>query len=301
MSKPRSAFGAVDQVITKAVSKNNLTPAQVGKALDDQLMSMVYNAKKKEKISKRELTRLQRCNSIKPIMSPHLEEQVLAAVAQYTNMHKWVEWGMKYFRVQGACVLLKGPPGCGKTVIARYLASLLDKGILEIDLSKFGSAMPGENERQIEQLFSDGKARQKAIFMDEADAILWDRSKAGADSMWMVSVIDKLLIEIGRYPYLCILATNREQMLDSALERRIIASVFVGKPEQPERLRLWKSKIPKQYPLKLSPIQYEALSEYQLTGAEIENTIIKETQLAILHDRLPTFESLCNVAKLQEK
>lgn len=270
--------------------------------MDDQLVSLVNKRRKEEKpLSKRERDRLQRCNSIKPIMSEDLDTQVHAAVAQYTNQHLWREWGMQYFRVQGSLILLEGPPGCGKTIIARYLASLLDKGIMEVDLSKFGSTQPGENERKIEQIFSDGKERHKTIFLDEADAILWDRSRAGADSMWMVSVIDKLLIELGRYPYLAILASNRAEMLDTALERRIIARIRVNKPEQPERLRIWKSKIPAKYPLKLSQIQLQHLSDYKLTGAEIENAIIKETQAAILEGRKPHYDSLCNVAKLQEK
>ncbi len=286
----KSAFGAVDRAATI-----------INNELDDQLVSLVNQRKKTEKISKRESDRLQRCNSIKPIMSEDLDRQVHAAVAQYTGMQTWVAWGMKYFRQQGSCILLDGPPGCGKTIIARYLASLLDKGIIEVDLSKFGSSQPGENERRIEQIFAEAKERHKTVFLDEADAILWDRSRAGSDSMWMVSVIDKLLIELAKYPYLVVLASNRADMLDTALERRIIARVHVDKPEQPERLRIWKSKIPKQYPLKLSQIQFQHLSDYKLTGAEIENAIIKETQAAILEKRLPKYDSLCNVAKAQEK
>lgn len=292
--KSKSAFGVADRIVNNAVARHT----EIANELDDQLMSMVAKGKKP---SLREEKKLQRCKSIRPILCADLEQQIHAAVVQYTNMHTWVEWGMKYFREQGACVLLKGPPGCGKTVIARYLASLVDKGIMEIDMSKFGSQMPGENERRIEQLFSEASGRQKTIFMDEVDAILWDRGRAGADSMWMIGVIDKLLIELARYRYLVILATNRDEMLDSALERRLIANILVGKPDQPERLRMWKAKIPKQYPLQLSPAQLQWMSDYRLTGAEIENCIIQETQLAILHRRKPTFDSLCNVAKIHQK
>lgn len=294
MKHPKSAFGVIDSILSKSVSSGRLSPAEVGDQLDRSLLSMVTSSRKEE-------AKLQRCKSIKPIISQDLDQQIHAAVAQYTGMNTWNDWGMKYFRQQGACVLLKGPPGCGKTVIARYLASLLDKGIVEVDMSSFGSNEPGENERKIESIFREASNKRKTVFMDEVDAVLWDRSKAGADSMWMVSVIDKLLIELGRYRYLCILATNRDEMLDTALERRLIADIYVGKPEAPERHRMWKTKIPKQYPLQFSAIQLATLSEFKLTGAEIENAIIKETQLAIIGKRKPNFDSLCNVAKNLQK
>lgn len=264
---------------------------------DDALVSLLT----KQKQTKRDSDKLQRCKSIKPILSRELDEQIHAAVAQYMNLHLWNEWGMKFFRRQGTCILLQGPPGCGKTIIAHYLSSLLNKGVKEIDLGKFGSTTPGEGERTIEKIFSDAGDRHQTVFIDEADAILWDRSKAGADSMWMVSIIDKFLIEIARYRWLTILASNRAEILDSALERRILANIVVGKPEQAERLRIWKSKVPKQFPLQLSQVQLQDISDYKLTGAEIENAIIKETQLAILHKRKPNFDSLCNVAKSLQK
>lgn len=231
-------------------------------------------------------------------MSKEVERQVLNAIVQFRERPKWKSWGLNALRKQGAAILLYGPAGTGKTVIAEYLSlELVKRGLKECTFADFGSKVPGENARQIRLLFEAAKKnKNQTIFLDECDTILIAREQLGADMQWMTEIINELLQQIGKYSGLVILATNRETILDPALERRIIAKVHVGIPASSERATLWKAKWPHLYPLPLTPQIVEELSRYQLTGAEVENCIIEVSSDAIRERRIPTLEDFCNVA-----
>lgn len=232
-------------------------------------------------------------------MSPAVEAQVMNAVAQYSKKDKWQKWGLHKMRKQGAAILLIGPPGTGKTTIAEYVAlKVRRKGIKSMSFGDFGSHVPGENARQIRKFFAEAKDNGwMTIFLDDCEAILWDRSRAGGSAMWMLEVIDELLMQIGKYQGLIFLATNKPELLDYALYRRLIATISIERPEIPERLRLWKQKIPIEFPLKLSINEFDRIATLQLTGAEIENTIIDYASDCLRLDKKPTFQGLYLTAK----
>jgi SpoVK/Ycf46/Vps4 family AAA+-type ATPase len=234
----------------------------------------------------------------KPIMSAEIERQIMNAVMMYNKRVIWKKWGLHNIRKQGVAILLVGPPGTGKTTIAEYLAlKIRRKGIKEVSFADFGSHIPGENARQIKKIFHDARENgEMTIYLDDCEAVLWDRSRAGSTAMWMLEVIDELLIQIGKYPGLTILATNMPKILDPALDRRILATIYVGIPAIPERFRLWEQKMPSDYPIKLSIAQREKLSTLVLTGAEVENVIIETSADALREDTKPTFEMLYQVA-----
>lgn len=232
----------------------------------------------------------------KPIMSPEVEREVLAALAQYKHKNLWLEWGLKYLRKQGSCILLWGPPGCGKTVIAGYMCFLLKFGMKTLDLSTFGSKIPGENERNLQIFFEECKRDGKAIFIDEGDSVLWNREKA-SDNQWMVAVINKLLTLIAEYPHPLLVATNRKKDLDPAFISRVLADVHVPRPNFDMRLQLWEQKIPKKYPWQPTQVQLQELSQWDLNGREIEHVLFVASGNCIMDKKVPNFEAVCNVAK----
>lgn len=232
-----------------------------------------------------------------PIMSPVLETQVESTIAMYKDGKKWKEWGLSGLREGGAVVLFEGPPGTGKTMIAEYLSKKVGKGLVRLNMKDIGGKAPGDTERRCAETFTTAKLKGMAtIFMDECDTLLVSRDRISSDGQYMIGVINELLTQISAYRGLICLATNRAQYLDPALQRRLLARIHVGKPEIPERLRLWLQKIPAQYPLRLTTVQYDALASLMLTGAEIETAIILESSNAIYSNRQPTFATLQNVA-----
>ena len=113
--------------------------------------------------------------------------------------------------------------------------------------------------------------------------------------MWMLGVIGQILQSIEAYPGLTIMATNKHLMLDAALERRLLAKIHVGKPAYAERVQLWKQKIPTKFPLQLTHIQLEKISNYELTGAQIITAIRREAEYAIMEKKIPCYKSLLNI------
>jgi AAA+ superfamily predicted ATPase len=237
--------------------------------------------------------------SQKPIMSASLEAEVEACIARYTNKNKWKEWGMDLIRKQGNAVFLGGAPGTGKTTIARYLAKRIGMGPMKtLSMRDVGGQAPGHTDRMIHDVFSNAKANgTQPIFIDECEAILWDRSKAGSNSMWMVTIIDELLTQIVEYPGLIMLASNHEDIVDKALKSRCFAWLQIGMPERAERVRLWKQKIPARFPLQMTWNEFEEIAEIPLTGRHIETAIVKEASIAITKGRLPDFQGLLAAAK----
>lgn len=234
----------------------------------------------------------------KPVMSHETERKVRSALAQYKNKGKWHKWGMSYLRKQGSCILLEGPPGTGKTVIATYMAMLLKYGLKILDLSTFGSRVPGENERNLQAFFQECERDKRAIFIDEGDSVLWDRAKA-TDNQWMVAVINMLLTLIANYPHPLFVATNRKQDLDPAFLSRVLADIHIPRPNYDLRLALWRQKVPKQYPWQPTEVQLQELANLDLTGREIEHVLFEASGICIEENKNPTFDLICNVAKVK--
>ena len=215
-----------------------------------------------------------------PILEQSLQEQIEDALVMFRRKGDWKKFGMNHLREQGSAMLFHGPPGTGKTLTARKISRTLHYKMQEMDFSQIGSNVPGELARNIKKLFAVAKVEDLShncslIFMDECDTMLWDRSKLGHSSMWMLEPINALLREIGTFPGLIILATNQApEFLDAALERRLIGRFEFRRPDFLTRCQLWKAKFPSKLPVQPQNGDVEELAKIELTGAEIENMLI---------------------------
>ncbi len=120
--------------------------------------------------------------------------------------------------------LLCGPPGCGKTLIAKALATEAGVNFVSVKGPELLSMYVGESERSLRDLFR--KARQAApciIFFDEIDALAAARSRGGEDSGVGARMLSQLLTELDGIEELkgvfVLAATNRPDLLDPALLR----------------------------------------------------------------------------------
>ncbi|CUS08415.1 unnamed protein product [Tuber aestivum] len=123
-------------------------------------------------------------------------------------------------------VLLHGPPGCGKTMLANAIAGEIGLPFIAVSAPSIVSGMSGESEKKLRELFEE--AREKApclIFMDELDAIAPKRESTQRDMerrivAQMLTCMDDLALEkTGGKPVMVIGATNRPDSLDPALRR----------------------------------------------------------------------------------
>ncbi|MBD0290393.1 MAG: AAA family ATPase [Thermoleophilia bacterium] len=139
-------------------------------------------------------------------------------------------------------LLLAGPPGTGKTSVAKVLAAQARASFYPISGADVISKWVGESERNIRQLFSRAREnRPSIVFVDEIDAIAGRRGESlGVHD----SHVNQLLAEIdgvaGQRGVFVIGATNRPDQLDPALLRggRLSRTIVLGLPDEGERLRI---------------------------------------------------------------
>ncbi len=139
----------------------------------------------------------------------------------------------------GGSLLMYGPPGCGKTFIARAIAGDLGASFIHVTLADLLSQWIGESEKAIQSVFRDARAAAPCvIFFDEFDALGGRRTSGGGGSHSMRMLVTQLLEELdgvdgandGVY---FLTATNRPWDIDSALRRpgRIDKTVLVLPPD----------------------------------------------------------------------
>ncbi len=139
-------------------------------------------------------------------------------------------------------VLLSGPPGCGKTLLARAVANETRVNFLSVKGPELLSRFVGESERGVREVFH--KARQAApciVFFDEIDALLPARGEAGHDERIGGRVMGQFLAEMdgveGMTGVLILGATNRPDLLDTALLRpgRFDVHLTIALPDLADR------------------------------------------------------------------
>lgn len=143
-------------------------------------------------------------------------------------------------------LLMYGPPGCGKTFIARAIAGELEANFVHATLADLVRPHFGETEQSIHSLFEAARAaRPCVVFIDEFDAIGGRRTSGGSSAQSLRMFASQLLEEFdgvdadndGVY---ILAATNRPWDVDPALRRpgRIDRTVLVLPPDEPARLAI---------------------------------------------------------------
>ncbi len=144
-------------------------------------------------------------------------------------------------------VLIFGPPGCGKTLLARAVATESEANFISVKGPELLSKWVGESEKAIREIFRKARTAAPAvIFFDELDAIAPKRGGREGDSHVTERVISQLLTEMdgleSMRDILVIAATNRPDLIDPALLRtgRFDRFVYVKAPDPEGRREIFK-------------------------------------------------------------
>ncbi len=144
-------------------------------------------------------------------------------------------------------VLLYGPPGCGKTLLARAVATESEANFISIKGPEVLSKWVGESEKAIREVFRRARhAAPAIIFFDEIDAIAPARGTGAGDSHVTERVISQFLTEIDGIQSLkdivVLAATNRPDLLDPAMLRpgRFDRHILVSAPDEKARKQIFE-------------------------------------------------------------
>jgi transitional endoplasmic reticulum ATPase len=174
-------------------------------------------------------------------------------------------------------IMLYGPPGCGKTLLARAVATESEANFITIKGPEIFSKWVGESEKAIREVFRKARMASPAvIFFDEFDSLVPGRGMGYADSGVTERVISQLLTEMDGIMSLedvvIIAATNRPDIVDPAVLRpgRFDRLIYVPEPEKESRLEIFKIYT-KDMPLaKDVDLSQLAMLSKKYSGADIE-------------------------------
>ncbi|GLU17758.1 hypothetical protein SLE2022_341140 [Rubroshorea leprosula] len=214
----------------------------------------------------------------------------LQETVQYPVEHpeKFEKFGMSPSRG----VLFYGPPGCGKTLLAKAIANECQANFISIKGPELLTMWFGESEANVREIFD--KARQSApcvLFFDELDSIAVQRgSRIGDAGGASDRVLNQLLTEMdgltAKKTVFIIGATNRPDIIDSALLRpgRLDQLIFIPLPDETSRLQIFKSCLRKS-PVS-NHVDFESLAKITegFSGADITEICQRACKYAIRED-----------------
>jgi transitional endoplasmic reticulum ATPase len=185
-------------------------------------------------------------------------------------------------------ILLYGPPGCGKTLLAKAVANESEANFISIKGPEIFSKWVGESEKAIREVFRKGRTAAPAIiFFDEIDAIVPRRGSGYGDSGVTERVISQLLTELDGIETLdnvvVIAATNRPDILDPAILRpgRFDRIIYVPPLNEETRLEVFKIHT-RNMPL-AKDVDLKQLAEMtqEYSGADIEAVCREAAMIAL--------------------
>jgi len=186
-------------------------------------------------------------------------------------------------------VLFYGPPGCGKTLLAKAIANECGANFISIKGPELLTQWFGESEANVRELFDKARAASPCILMfDEMDSIAKTRGTGGAGSSEAGDrVINQILTEIdgvgARKNVFVIGATNRPDILDPAVIRpgRLDQLIYIPLPDLKSRLAIFQAALRK---APLDPkidLMVLARSTHGFSGADITEVCQTATKLAV--------------------
>jgi len=162
----------------------------------------------------------------------------------------------------GLALLFHGPPGTGKTMMARALASHFGRRIISLAAERIERFHSSED--VLAMIFREAEALGGIVLLDECDDLFENDSQLGRS----------LLVELEKSRCVVIMATNKPVDLDPAMERRVAMKVAFPVPDTGSRLRMWQALLPEGLELAPDVDLAEIADRYQLSGGLIKNCFL---------------------------
>ncbi|XVF53495.1 hypothetical protein PTKIN_Ptkin05aG0103700 [Pterospermum kingtungense] len=176
-------------------------------------------------------------------------------------------------------ILLFGPPGTGKTMLAKAIANEAGASFINVSMSTITSKWFGEDEKNVRALFTlAAKVAPTIIFVDEVDSMLGQRTRVGEHEAMrkikneFMTHWDGLLTKAGER-ILVLAATNRPFDLDEAIIRRFERRIMVGLPSVESREKILRTLLAKE---KVEDLDFKELATMTegYSGSDLKNLCV---------------------------
>ncbi|KAK9045171.1 hypothetical protein V6N11_059060 [Hibiscus sabdariffa] len=176
-------------------------------------------------------------------------------------------------------ILLFGPPGTGKTMLAKAIANEAGASFINVSMSTITSKWFGEDEKNVRALFTlAAKVSPTIIFVDEVDSMLGQRTRVGEHEAMrkikneFMAHWDGLLTKSGER-ILVLAATNRPFDLDEAIIRRFERRIMVGLPSIESREKILRTLLAKEKVVDLDYKELAIMTE-GYSGSDLKNLCV---------------------------
>ncbi|RKN75978.1 ATP-binding protein [Paenibacillus ginsengarvi] len=273
------------------------TPGQIRSAAGDAAKLFAWRGKKLQDVLgeacyrqirhklERKAVRIEPKYGWDDIVLPSEQKQLLRNACNQVKYRSVVfgEWGFgrKLAYGKGLSMLFAGPPGTGKTMSAQVVAKDLRMELYKIDLSQVISKYIGETEKNLHEIFEEGKKSGAILFFDETDALFGKRSEVkDAHDKYANIETAYLLQKMEEYDGISVLATNLLNNIDEAFLRRIQFVIKFPFPDAEYREQIWRAMFPPEVPLD-GAVDFKYIAQkIEIAGGNIKNVALSAAFLA---------------------
>jgi len=222
------------------------------------------------------------------VLPQELKDSILSLLAQESSKEKFLkDWNMESVvgERKGMNLLFSGPPGTGKTMMAKAIGNRLDREVHKVSLSDMVNVWYGETEKNVGRMFELVEEKEGVILLDEAEGLLNMRtgahSSTGATENRMVNLI---LQKLEEHSGIIIMTSNLAKGMDPALERRTDLKVKFPIPDVEAREKIWEYHLPDELPL-ADDVDLETLArKYDFPGGKIRNAVVNAARCSLMDD-----------------